>query len=64
VKVLKFLMERNSINALHGQVTVGTLILQVCHTSFIFCVQDASLHTHRLSAVVKKVDPMHFFFLK
>jgi Kef-type K+ transport system membrane component KefB len=27
--VLKFLMERNSINALHGQVTVGTLILQV-----------------------------------
>ncbi|RWV98660.1 hypothetical protein GW17_00038475 [Ensete ventricosum] len=29
ILVLKFLMERNSINALHGQVTVGTLILQV-----------------------------------
>lgn len=29
IQVLKFLMERNSINALHGQVTVGTLILQV-----------------------------------
>ena len=28
-QVLKFLMERNSISALHGQVTVGTLILQV-----------------------------------
>ncbi|RWW05961.1 hypothetical protein BHE74_00018838 [Ensete ventricosum] len=28
-KVLKFLMEKNSINALHGQVTVGTLILQL-----------------------------------
>ncbi|RRT66968.1 hypothetical protein B296_00029157, partial [Ensete ventricosum] len=27
--VLKFLMEKNSINALHGQVTVGTLILQL-----------------------------------
>uniref|UniRef100_A0A7C8ZG51 Cation/H+ exchanger transmembrane domain-containing protein n=1 Tax=Opuntia streptacantha TaxID=393608 RepID=A0A7C8ZG51_OPUST len=26
--VLKFLMERNNVNALHGQVTVGTLILQ------------------------------------
>ncbi|MED6174838.1 K(+) efflux antiporter 4, partial [Stylosanthes scabra] len=26
--VLKFLMERNSVNALHGQVTIGTLILQ------------------------------------
>jgi hypothetical protein len=29
-QVLKFLMEKNSINALHGQVTVGTLVLQVC----------------------------------
>ncbi|RRT49051.1 hypothetical protein B296_00016430 [Ensete ventricosum] len=29
ILVLKFLMEKNSINALHGQVTVGTLILQV-----------------------------------
>lgn len=28
-QVLKFLLERNSINALHGQVTIGTLILQV-----------------------------------
>jgi hypothetical protein len=35
-QVLKFLMEKNSINALHGQVTVGTLILQVCGTFFIF----------------------------
>ncbi|GKB24336.1 K(+) efflux antiporter 6, partial [Tanacetum coccineum] len=26
--VLKFLMDKNSINALHGQVTIGTLILQ------------------------------------
>lgn len=30
-KVLKFLMEKNSTNALHGQVTIGTLILQVCN---------------------------------
>lgn len=29
MQVLKFLMESNSISALHGQVTVGTLILQV-----------------------------------
>jgi predicted Kef-type K+ transport protein len=36
MKVLKFLMERNSINALHGQVTVGILILQVCLLSLSF----------------------------
>lgn len=33
LQVLKFLMERNSISALHGQVVVGTLILQVCDTT-------------------------------
>lgn len=32
MQVLKFLMERNNISALHGQVVVGTLILQVCDT--------------------------------
>ena len=68
MKVLKFLMETNSINALHGQVTVGTLILQVCHTFFIFCVQDASVSMHLVSAVVKKKliqHTFHFsFFLK
>jgi hypothetical protein len=37
-QVLKFFMEKNSINALHGQVTVGTLILQVHGTFFIFNV--------------------------
>ncbi|KAK9715777.1 hypothetical protein RND81_06G188500 [Saponaria officinalis] len=34
--VLKFLMEKNSINALHGQVTVGTLILQDCTVGLLF----------------------------
>jgi hypothetical protein len=45
VQVLKFLMEKNSTNALHGQVTIGTLILQVevlfTHSSilsFVCCV--------------------------
>lgn len=28
-QVLKFLMDRKSTNSLHGQVTIGTLILQV-----------------------------------
>ena len=28
-QVVKFLVERNSNNALHGQVTIGTLIFQV-----------------------------------
>jgi predicted Kef-type K+ transport protein len=32
-QVVKFLMERNSCNSLHGQVTIGTLIFQVV---FIF----------------------------
>ncbi|XVF35000.1 hypothetical protein REPUB_Repub18cG0107100 [Reevesia pubescens] len=36
--VLKFLMERNSISALHGQVTVGTLILQDCAVGLLFAL--------------------------
>ncbi|WOL09093.1 hypothetical protein Cni_G17846 [Canna indica] len=36
--VLKFLMERNSISALHGQVTVGTLILQDCAVGVLFAL--------------------------
>lgn len=36
--VLKFLMERNSINALHGQVTIGTLILQDCCVGLLFAL--------------------------
>ncbi|MCO5563614.1 hypothetical protein L7F22_017261 [Adiantum nelumboides] len=36
--VLKFLMERNSVNALHGQVTIGTLILQDCCVGLLFAL--------------------------
>ncbi|KAK8660053.1 hypothetical protein V6N13_050989 [Hibiscus sabdariffa] len=36
--VLKFLMERNSISALHGQVTIGTLILQDCVVGLLFAL--------------------------
>ncbi|XP_031494029.1 K(+) efflux antiporter 4-like [Nymphaea colorata] len=36
--VLKFLMERNSISAVHGQVTVGTLILQDCAVGLLFAL--------------------------
>ncbi|KAF6175322.1 hypothetical protein GIB67_021827 [Kingdonia uniflora] len=36
--VLKFLMEKNAINALHGQVTVGTLILQDCAVGLLFAL--------------------------
>jgi predicted Kef-type K+ transport protein len=36
LQVLKFLMEKNSISALHGQVTIGTLILQVCDWYLLF----------------------------
>ncbi|XP_077210730.1 K(+) efflux antiporter 4-like isoform X3 [Tasmannia lanceolata] len=36
--VLKFLMERNSISSLHGQVTVGTLILQDCAVGLLFAL--------------------------
>ncbi|KAK9274019.1 hypothetical protein L1049_018833 [Liquidambar formosana] len=36
--VLKFLMERNSTNALHGQVTIGTLILQDCAVGLLFAL--------------------------
>ncbi|XP_027922118.1 K(+) efflux antiporter 4 isoform X2 [Vigna unguiculata] len=36
--VLKFLMERNSVNALHGHVTIGTLILQDCAVGLLFAL--------------------------
>ncbi|XP_071729472.1 K(+) efflux antiporter 4-like [Rutidosis leptorrhynchoides] len=36
--VLKFLMEKNSISTLHGQVTVGTLILQDCAVGLLFAL--------------------------
>ncbi|CAN6456914.1 unnamed protein product [Victoria cruziana] len=36
--VLKFLMERNSVSAVHGQVTVGTLILQDCAVGLLFAL--------------------------
>ncbi|KAF2287003.1 hypothetical protein GH714_036872 [Hevea brasiliensis] len=37
-QVLKFLMEKNSTNALHGQVTIGTLILQDCAVGLLFAL--------------------------
>lgn len=36
--MLKFLMEKNSTNALHGQVTIGTLILQDCAVGLLFAL--------------------------
>ncbi|KAE8100013.1 hypothetical protein FH972_017948 [Carpinus fangiana] len=36
--VLKFLMEKNSTNALHGQVTIGILILQDCAVGLLFAL--------------------------
>ncbi|KAF6160368.1 hypothetical protein GIB67_019137 [Kingdonia uniflora] len=36
--VLKFLVERNSNNALHGQVTIGTLIFQDCAVGLLFAL--------------------------
>lgn len=36
--VLKFLMERKSIMTLHGQITVGTLILQDCAVGLLFAL--------------------------
>ncbi|GER33906.1 glutathione-regulated potassium-efflux system protein [Striga asiatica] len=38
LKVYKFLMEKNSTNALHGQVTIGTLILQDCAVGLLFAM--------------------------
>ncbi|XP_050224315.1 K(+) efflux antiporter 5 [Mercurialis annua] len=36
--VVKFLVERNSSNSLHGQVTIGTLILQDCAVGLLFAL--------------------------
>ncbi|RVW46149.1 K(+) efflux antiporter 5 [Vitis vinifera] len=36
--VVKFLVERNTNNALHGQVTIGTLILQDCAVGLLFAL--------------------------
>ncbi|XP_042032852.1 K(+) efflux antiporter 5-like [Salvia splendens] len=36
--VVKFLVEQNSSNALHGQVTIGTLIFQDCAVGLLFAL--------------------------
>ncbi|KAL1531475.1 K(+) efflux antiporter 5 [Salvia divinorum] len=36
--VVKFLVEQNSTNALHGQVTIGTLIFQDCAVGLLFAL--------------------------
>lgn len=36
--VVKYLMEKNSNNALHGQVTIGTLIFQDCAVGLLFAL--------------------------
>ncbi|CAH9059670.1 unnamed protein product [Cuscuta epithymum] len=36
--VVKFLVERNSNNSLHGQVTIGTLIFQDCAVGLLFAL--------------------------
>ncbi|CAH9101889.1 unnamed protein product [Cuscuta epithymum] len=36
--VLKFLMERNNISTIYGQVTIGTLILQDCMVGLLFAL--------------------------
>ncbi|XP_059629424.1 K(+) efflux antiporter 5 isoform X2 [Cornus florida] len=36
--VVKFLLEKNSNNALHGQVTIGTLIFQDCAVGLLFAL--------------------------
>jgi Kef-type K+ transport system membrane component KefB len=41
--VLKFLMDRNGTTALHGQVTIGTLILQVYMLILLADEEDLSL---------------------
>ncbi|KAL6602853.1 hypothetical protein ACP70R_043214 [Stipagrostis hirtigluma subsp. patula] len=57
--VLKFLMERNSINALHGQVTVGTLILQDCAVGLLFALlpilSGASGLLHGVASMTKSL---------
>lgn len=43
LQVLKFLMDRNGTTALHGQVTIGTLILQVYMLLLLADEEDLSL---------------------
>ncbi|KAK9114143.1 hypothetical protein Syun_020940 [Stephania yunnanensis] len=37
-QVLKFMVDRNSNNSLHGQVTIGTLIFQDCAVGILFAL--------------------------
>ncbi|XP_014753157.1 K(+) efflux antiporter 6 isoform X2 [Brachypodium distachyon] len=57
--VLKFLMEKNSINALHGQVTVGTLVLQDCAIGLLFALlpilSGASGLLHGVASMTKSL---------
>ncbi|KAF9614010.1 hypothetical protein IFM89_014810 [Coptis chinensis] len=61
--VLKFLMEKNSINALHGQVTVGTLILQDCAVGLLFALLPVLGGTSGvLQGVVSMTKSLQFLF--
>ncbi|KAF7102741.1 hypothetical protein CFC21_103819 [Triticum aestivum] len=57
--VLKFLMEKNSINALHGQVTVGILVLQDCAVGLLFALlpilSGASGLLHGVASMTKSL---------
>ncbi|KAL0407707.1 UNVERIFIED_CONTAM: K(+) efflux antiporter 4 [Sesamum radiatum] len=58
--VYKFLMERNSTNALHGQVTIGTLILQDCAVGLLFALLPVLFQT---SGVMQGVMSMTKSFI-
>ncbi|KAJ1408154.1 Sodium/solute symporter superfamily [Sesbania bispinosa] len=59
--VLKFLMERNSVNALHGQVTIGTLILQDCAVGLLFALIPVLGGTSGVGSF-PMVEPIRNFF--
>ncbi|KAJ4825448.1 hypothetical protein Tsubulata_010606 [Turnera subulata] len=59
-KVLKFLMEKNSISAVHGQVTIGTLILQDCAVGLLFALLPVLGGT---SGVLEGVAAASFVFV-
>lgn len=49
-QVLKFLMEKSSMSTVHGQITIGTLILQVfIILSLCYSIVDVIIYLKMLS---------------
>lgn len=64
LQVVKFLVERNTSNALHGQVTIGTLIFQVRQVFIVMDILNWTLHVGDvLNCFLVRIVPSVYYLL-